>query len=354
MEEQNKLSAAVVGTGAGGMLSVRALINSPEYDLVAVADVSPVARERFQAEFGDNIAFYTSADDLLDKSPTDVVCVSTYAPTHLPVTVAALESGVKGLLVEKPLGDTTAAGQQVLHLLSTKNIPFVVPHGLMAQRASTELIARVRDGLIGTLRFVEMECSGWDTINAGIHWIQFFVDLVNPAKVEMVLAGGDSSTRTYRDGMQVETEAVVMARCDNGVRLYLNTGDQVPIPADTVCLIRLIGTSGVVEYEAYSDRYSVLAGSGAPEEVVIDAYTATPHQRHLDYLAYQIREGIRDYRIPEESLASLEVVEAAYESIRVGGAVRIPINGAQPDRPSDWDPGRPYSGFGGGVNGRAL
>jgi hypothetical protein len=49
-----------------------------------------------------------------EDCPTDVVFVSTYATSHLPITLDALALPLKGILVEKPLGDTWDGGNKVL------------------------------------------------------------------------------------------------------------------------------------------------------------------------------------------------------------------------------------------------
>lgn len=355
MGDHAPLTAAVIGAGAGGMLSINALLASEDFDLVAVADLSDAARRRVH-ELAPDVTTYSSAEELFRASPTEVVCISTYAPTHLPLTKAALQlPGVKGLLVEKPLGDTTAAGHEILRLIKGQGLPVVVPHGMMAQAGGLEVIRRVTSGDIGQLRVVEMECTGWDIINAGIHWLQFFVSLTGGEPVEFVLAAADKSTRTYRDGMQVETDAITMARTASGVRALLHTGDYVPIARnDTVCLFRIIGDHGYIEFGGFEPFYTLVTPGHDRVRMDVPQFEVSNHQRHLEYLAQQIHGSERDYAVPESSLAALEIVEAAYESARVGGAVRLPIEHEQPGRPKDWDPGMPYAGVGGGRNGREL
>lgn len=350
-----RLTATVVGAGAGGTLSIDALIASDLYDLLAVADMSDTSRARVTEKCGAGVATFATLEEMLAEAPSDVVCVSTYAPSHLPMTRAAIESGsVRGMLVEKPLGDTTAAGREILAILKERNLPVVVPHGLMAQRAAREVIDRVRDGEIGELRLVEMESPQWDIFNAGIHWLQFFGAL-SDSPVEMVLTAADTSARTFRDGMQVETEAITLARTANGVRVLLNTGDHVPVAGpETVCLMRIIGSHGFIEFQAFESFYTMITPGHVRTVVNVEPYEVSGHQRHLEHLAHQIHSGERDYLIPDTSLQALEVVEAAYLSKRTGASVVLPIDGDQPDSGTDWNPGVAYSGVGGGQNGREL
>jgi predicted dehydrogenase len=350
------LTATVVGAGTGGTLSINALLASADFELIAVADLDDAALDRVRTRTAGAVQTFTSAQQMFAAAPSDVVCIATHAPTHLPLTRDALAiPGLKGLLVEKPLGDTTAAGGEILRMITERDLPVVVPHGLAAQSAGIEVIQRVRDGVIGPLRVVEIECTNWDIINAGVHWLQFFAMLTEGDPVEFVLAAADTSTRTFRDGMQVETDAVTLARTRSGVRALMHTGDQVPIArAGTDCLFRIIGDNGHLEYGAWEQYYTLITAGHDRARVDVPPLSASGHQRHLEHLAKQVRDHSRDYTIPDSSLRALEIVEAAYESIRVRGAVLLPIDGAQPPRPTDWNPGAAYSGVGGGRNGREL
>jgi predicted dehydrogenase len=40
---------------------------------------------------------------------------------------------LKGILVEKPLGDTAAAGHDLVKAIKDKNLPMTVPHNLIVQ-----------------------------------------------------------------------------------------------------------------------------------------------------------------------------------------------------------------------------
>jgi len=71
-------------------------------------------------------------------------------------------------------------------------------------------------------------------------------------------------------------------------------------------------------------------------------------------LAGQIDAGQPDYTIPESSLAALELCEAAYLSSRHRCRIDLPLSSFKPPPPSDWQPGQPYSGTGGGRDGRKL
>ncbi len=355
MMTSGKLTASVVGGGSGGTLSMRALRNSERFELVAAADLKADVREALVEAF-PGIRTYPSHDAMFADSPTDVVCVSTYPPTHEPIALDALELPLKGILVEKPLGHTVASGRRTLEAIKRRNLPMAVPHGLLVNPAPCEIIARVQRGEIGALKLVEIQNTGWDIINAGIHWLNFFVNLTGCEAMAYVMAIAESSTRTYRDGMQVETTAVTYAQTESGIRVVMNTGDDVLVNREGKgTLFRLIGTAGQIEFWGWENAYFLL-NRDFPEgkTFVPPARPGTAHQRHLEHMAEMIDSGDLDYTIPESSLLALEICEGAYISSRHRCKVTFPVDAFEPPEPVDWDPGMPYRGEGGGRDGRKL
>jgi len=240
--------------------------------------------------------------------------------------------------------------------VSGAGLPMVVPHGLHAMSHSLEIIERVHRGDIGRLQLVQIECSKWDIINAGIHWLTFVMALTDNEPIRSVIAQCDTSTRTYRDGMQVETVATTYAQTESGVRIIMETGDDVRIsrPGKGM-LFRLNGERGQIEFWAWERAYW-LQNRDHPDGAAFhpEPLPVNGHQRHLENLAGMIISGQRDDRLVQSSLLALEVVEAAYLSSRHRCRVNFPLADFQPPAPNDWDPGAPYSGTGGGLDGRTL
>lgn len=350
------LTASVVGGGLGGKLSLTGLKNSAQYKLAAAADLRPNVLSELEKEY-PGIRTYTSHTEMLAECPTDVVCVSTYPPTHEPVVLDALKQpALRGLLVEKPLGDTAASGRRIMEAIRARNLPMVVPHGLRVRATPLEIIDRIKKGEIGQVKLIEVQCDKWDLLNAGIHWLDFCLAATGDAKVRSVICAADTSTRTYRDGMQVETEAITYVTNQNGVRFVIQTGDYIDINAEgNATLFRIYGTAGQIEFRAWQPPYRILNAefptgrSFEPEE-----FKETAHQRHLEALAGQIISGRPDYTLPVSSQTALEICEAAFLSSRNGCKVEFPFEKFTPPPKSDWEWGKPYSGTGGGRDGRSL
>jgi predicted dehydrogenase len=170
------LTASVVGCGKGGQLSLQALAESEFYEPIAAADLRSEISDELQRKF-PGLRIFADFREMFATCPTDLVCVSTYPPTHEEIAVEALKLPLEAILVEKPIADTVASGRRILDLVKQRRIPLAIPHGLMVKRCPLEIIERRRNGEIGELKLIEIQSPQFDIISAGIHWFQFSIKL---------------------------------------------------------------------------------------------------------------------------------------------------------------------------------
>ena len=351
---KKKYSASVVGCGSGGKLSLAGYAASDRFELKAACDLRREALDEIEKLY-PGIETFTSHRGMFARCPTDVVSVSTFPPSHCDITLEALELPLKGILVEKPLGDTAKAGAEILEAIRGRRLPVVVPHSWLARDLSQELKNLLLGGEIGRLHLREVQNALWDIMNAGIHWVHFFLSCIPPDEVDLVMASCDSSTRTYRDGLQVETMGVTYAQMKSGTRLVMQTGDDTRISRGTG-LFRFYAERGTIEWFLGESFYTIgneSAPAGRRVEVPVRD-PRRPHQRYLDSLADQIDTGEFDYSIPDLSLMALRICEAAYVSANHRCRVVFPLESFTIPPDTGWLPGTPYGGSGGGRDGRKL
>jgi hypothetical protein len=136
----------------------------------------------------------------------------------------------------------------------------------------------------------------------------------------------------------------------------MNTGDEVLVNrASKDTLFRIVGTMGYIEFWGWEDAYHI-QNAEFPQGTTITPppLPGTGHQRYLEHMAAMVDSGNIDYTIPESSLLALEICEGAYISSRHRCKVTFPVDQFKPSADIDWDPGVPYSGQGGGRDGRQL
>jgi len=120
----NKLRLAIAGAGVIGRRHIQLMREHSECELVAIADPMPAAAA-VATDLG--VAAYPSLDDLLAAERPDAVIVATPNALHVPQAAALLERGVP-VLVEKPLAESVAAGEQLLRSVHQTGVPLLVGH----------------------------------------------------------------------------------------------------------------------------------------------------------------------------------------------------------------------------------
>lgn len=114
MSENRPVRIGIVGTGHRGNTLVMELVKVPGVKLTALCDINPARMEVFNQRFKlDDAVKATSVDQILKGDLVDAVIVTVPDSQHAPVAVACFRAG-KDVLVEKPLGATTAQCRSIV------------------------------------------------------------------------------------------------------------------------------------------------------------------------------------------------------------------------------------------------
>ena len=128
----DKVRLAIFGCNQGGRAG-RRFVKNPECDLVAIAGFDAKAQE-VADELGAPL--YAHYQDVLDKVELDAVDIALPNDLHLPATKAAVEAGIKYILLEKPIANTPAEAQAIIDICAENGVTLLIGH----QRRSSSLI----------------------------------------------------------------------------------------------------------------------------------------------------------------------------------------------------------------------
>lgn len=117
------LRVAVIGAGAFGRNHVRAVREMEGVELAAVVDTNAEKAGALAKEFGAS-AFH---DDSEIFGKADAAVVATPTVTHEEITSRLLEAGID-VLVEKPIADSSAAGERMTRLADERGRILQVGH----------------------------------------------------------------------------------------------------------------------------------------------------------------------------------------------------------------------------------
>jgi len=333
------LSVAAVGLGSHGRFECRLLDGLDGADLVAGADPSPDARDRFRDEVGGRA--YDSLDDLLANEALDAVLVASPHARHYAQARTCLDRGLH-VHVEKPLVPSVDEARDLIERAASRDLVLAVGYQRHFDPRFRELRRLLDAGRIGTPHMavchLEQEWIRWTTdawrgdpdhagggllYDSGSHLLDalLWCTRSTPRRVAAVLDDR---------GHDVDVNAALSVALDrDGDRLTASVGvsgegQSIPEPGER---LGVWGTEGALAFDG--ERIEVTeAGT---------TYTARPDAPDLEVLTRRKLanwlDAIRGEAALEspatDALAVTALTEAALDAAETGRTVEIDL--------PDWD-----------------
>lgn len=150
---KDKMKAVVVGAGYWGPNLARNFRGSAAWELAGICDLDESRAQKVADSVGGVPIFTQLADVLADES-IDAIAIATPANTHHPIALAALEAG-KHVMVEKPLADTTARGEDMVARAAELGLVLMADHTYCYTPAVLKIREIIVDGGLGDILFVD-------------------------------------------------------------------------------------------------------------------------------------------------------------------------------------------------------
>ena len=357
------LKLAFIGTGQiahwhlNGLASLAEHTGEPLFDLVALADPRPEAREALAAAAGEKLGRrpvqYDNYREMLEREKLDAAAL--LVPHHLHWSIArdCLDAGLH-LQVQKPIALTIADGRRIIDYAREKGRAMVVSEPSVLGRGTRAVLSAIRAGaLVGkptmlmdyavtTLRggfFMNtpwrhlkgMAGAGW-FLDHGVHRTHWFLEALGPAEDAFGLAYTfEPERRDAKHGaFAVDTEDCSMTclRFASGALghfLVASAGQGAGFGA-----VRLYGTDGVAEFDGGGKVRR--DGEAAEAARGIDALAAPYRDDTLptDAMAHSflelsrlIRDGTPPISSGERALEALAVIYACLEASTTRTPARV-------------------------------
>jgi predicted dehydrogenase len=117
-----------------------------------------------------DIGCFTSLDSMLSVNRPDIVSICTPDETHYEIARKCMESGVRALLVEKPLATGARAASELVKMADERGVKLAVNFIRRYDINHTYLRQALLNGKYGKVKTVTGYYSG-GLIHNGIHWL---------------------------------------------------------------------------------------------------------------------------------------------------------------------------------------
>jgi len=323
---------------------MKTLINTPEAELVAIADTHPELIEKAKARVPSSVKFFSDYTEMLDQMKPDAVIVTTANNLHLPILRACAKRHIH-FFTEKPMAATGADARAMARVASEAGIKLMVNYQNIWSPATQEAAARLKAGELGPIQkiIVEFGHNGPKSGGTSKEFIAWLYDAKkNGAGALMDFGCYGADWAMWMKGRPQRVFAY---------SLKLKTAEHNEVEDDTEILLEYPDASAILlpswnwsygkgQAEFYGPQGSLLVmGDGllyqpAKKRTSIENPSGTPvttpslPPEKVDGIAYFL-DCIRNNK-PVEGPVSAElnvgvneILDAAIESIRTGRAVSL-------------------------------
>jgi predicted dehydrogenase len=149
------MKAFLIGAGHIARQHLACLRELHGVEVAGVCDLSRAAAEAAAERFGVP-AWFTDHRALLDAARPDVVHITTPAPSHFRLALAALETGAH-VVLEKPATETLGELETLLGRALAEDRTLVEDYNYLFNKSTLEIAALVESGSFGAVTHVEVE-----------------------------------------------------------------------------------------------------------------------------------------------------------------------------------------------------
>lgn len=338
-----RLRLGLIGAGLQGGRRAQVLSQFPDAELVMVADVRKEAATRLAGDFG--CASTESWEEIIAQPDISVVMVCTPPHLHAEMSIAAMNTG-KHVLCEKPLARTMKEAEDMLAAAKANRVTLKCGFNHRNHPGVKKAKEWVDAGVIGEPDFIrsvygiggrpgyEKEwradpdiVSGGQLMEQGIHAIDLFRWFLG----DFTEVTGFTSTRFWKMA-PLEDNAFVLFRTAKGQIASLHSS---LTQWKNLFTFEVFGQDGYITVEGLGGSYGtekLTLGKKAFLEPFKDETTEfrggdiSWHDEWQEFVAaiYEKREPSGN---GADGLEALRLVNAVYESMRIGATVRLQQSG---------------------------
>jgi predicted dehydrogenase len=317
----SKVRFGLVGAGAIAQSYAQAFATSAEAQLVAVADVRAEAARAMAEAFG--VRAFTSHRSMANALKLDAVVICTPPATHAELCLYFLQRKVS-VLCEKPLCIDSQTARTVIEAARRSSAKFTMASKFRYVEDVFKAKAIVSAGILGEIILFENAftsrvdmTSRWNSqrevsgggvlIDNGTHSVDLVRYFLGPIADVQVIEGKRSQ------GLPVEETIRIFVRSTEGVLGSIDLSWSINKEHESY--INIYGSQGTLWVGWKESKYRQ---SGARDWVVFgQGYNKIQAFRsNIDNFARAIRGEEALLIGPDDALASVEVVEAAYADLQ--------------------------------------
>lgn len=311
-----KYAVGIVGCGGIASSHVQGWLETGSAEIAAVADIDLARAEALAGKFNVK-RFYKDYVEMFKKEHLDFISICTWAQTHAEITVRAAESGVKGILCEKPMAVSLGEANMMVEVCDRYGVKLAIRHQRRFHPVHLSVRKFLADGKLGKPLLAHGRAAD-GLLNNGSHLINTVRFWLGDPEPEWVIGQVERKTDRYERGIPIEDLCMGLISFRDGVKLLIEM--DTPITRKLAWFqVTLECTDGLLTVT--DEEAKVLSSDGWSKLKPLEDRT-TEFSQLIDWV-----EGRVDTHRSSgyQSRIDMEVMMAIYESSRLRSLIRMPL-----------------------------
>jgi len=304
----------VIGCGGISRTHARGFNALESAEVVAAADINKESVDKFGEEFSVS-ARYTDFRDMLTKEQPDIVSICTWPGAHAEATIAAAENKVKGILCEKPMCINLGQANAMIEACEKSGTKLAIGHHSRFIARNTAARKLVAEGAIGQPTLMIRRVGG-GLLNNGSHAVDLMRYLLSDPETEWVIGQVERKTDRYERIIRVEDLCMGLICFVGGARGIIESDmPESGMPGGTF----IYGTEGMLN----------IGGDNLllqnPKQAGWQVMDVPPDTNQFAEMIEWIEERSGHRNDAKQTRYAIEILMAIYESLRIKGLVKMPL-----------------------------
>ncbi len=193
----------IIGCGGIARSHLRGYGEIAGAEVVAGADPSPEARQRWEQEHGV-ARMYATAEEMLEREALDIVSLCVWPPIRPELTELVCARGVRGIVAEKPMAVDLAGCDRMLAAAERSGAVLIVRHQRRYSPRFVKAKALIDSGAVGQVEQIAVfnggRGGGGDLITSSSHMVDVMRYLLDDAPAQWVMGQIDVRDPAFTNG----------------------------------------------------------------------------------------------------------------------------------------------------------
>ncbi len=298
----SEFTAAVIGTG--GIARAHAAgyyIPSDRVELVAGCDISQERLTAYCDEY-DIEHRYLDHEQMLSEVQPDIVSVCTWNPTHMELSMAAIEAGARAVISEKPMSDELGGPMDAVALAEERGCHFVIHHQTRFSTGHNAVKELLAEGAIGEPVSARVQ-SGGGLLNIGSHLVDNIRWILGNPDWTAVVGWIQRETNRFERGSYAEEKTHALIEFEGGAEMILSIDMEDGVKHKDH---QFIGPEGVINFSR--DAAVLIDAEGRHEPLAVD------QPGYFEELLAWMDGGPVHRNVASQALVAQTILMAIYES----------------------------------------